>query len=127
MDDLHLEGMRIDSLVDLLRASYFLEEWDRTLEIASKLLISGETVLRQQRGFLKSGKPYKYGERERHLVYYYGYGYMMTGIALHKKGNFQEARECIEKYSDLCWLDDGSPQAAEEISFFKLLLKVTHS
>jgi tetratricopeptide (TPR) repeat protein len=123
LDELHLDGLKIDSLVDLLRASFFLEEWKRMLEISDKLLLSANKIYSRQKDSLKAGKRYAYDDRERHIVYYFGFSYMSKGIALHKMERFEESKEYIKKYVDLSWLDDGSKKAKEEIDFFKLFAR----
>ncbi|MFM9277598.1 hypothetical protein [Paenibacillus jiagnxiensis] len=123
MDDLHLDDLRIDSLVDLIRASFFLEEWSKMLQISDKLLLSANKVYSEQKKALEAGKRYVFDDRKRHVVYYFGFSYMSKGIALHKMERFEESKECIKQYVDLSWLDDGSKKAKEEIDFFKLFAR----
>ncbi|MFB5265612.1 hypothetical protein ACE41H_02230 [Paenibacillus enshidis] len=123
MDELQLDGLKIDSLVDLLRASYFLEEWDRMLEIADELLLSANHVYDKQKEALQSGQCYSYGNRKRHLIYYFGFSQMAKGNAFEKKGLYEDSLACIKTYADLSWLDDGSKEAKEEIDLFKLFAK----
>lgn len=40
MSELRLDDLKIDSLVDLLKATYALEDWDKMIEIANKLHLS---------------------------------------------------------------------------------------
>ncbi|MNW27597.1 hypothetical protein D3C74_43990 [compost metagenome] len=122
-DELHLDGMMIDSLIDLLRASFFLEEWDRMIEISDKVLVSSTKLYNEQKNTLDNGGKYIYGNRGRHLIYYFGFGYMSKGIALYKKEKYNESRDCISQYSNLTWLNDGSEDAKEEIYLFKLFAK----
>ncbi|MFB5761189.1 hypothetical protein [Paenibacillus medicaginis] len=119
MDDLHLDDLRIDSLVDLLKASYTLEDYEHMIEIADKLLLSAERVYSRQKQSIDSGKRYVYLDGKRHIVYYFGFSQMAKGIALQKKELYNESLICIKNYADLSWLDDGSKDAAEEIAAFK--------
>ncbi|WP_355317845.1 hypothetical protein [Paenibacillus jiagnxiensis] len=82
-------------------------------EIAGKLLLSAERVYSRQKQSLESGKRYIYLDGTRHIVYYFGFSQLMKGIAL----------ACIKDYSDLSLLDDGSTEAGEEISAFKMFAK----
>ncbi|MFB5265874.1 hypothetical protein ACE41H_03620 [Paenibacillus enshidis] len=123
MDDLHLDGLKIDSLVDLLKAAYILEDYDHMIEIADKLLISAERVYSKRKQSLELGKRYVYLDGKRHIVYYFGFSQLMKGIALGKKELYEESLACIKDYADLSWLDDGSKEAGEEISAFKMFAK----
>ncbi|MFB5675159.1 hypothetical protein ACE3NQ_11525 [Paenibacillus terreus] len=123
MDDLHLDDLRIDSLVDLIRASFFLEEWSKMFQISDKLLLSANKVYSKQKKALEAGKRYVFDDRKRHIVYYLGYSHMSKGIALYNMKRFEESKECIKQYIDLSWLDDGSKEAKEEVEFFKLFAR----
>ncbi|MEF2966299.1 hypothetical protein V3851_10695 [Paenibacillus sp. M1] len=114
MDELHLDNLKIDSLVDLLKASFALEDWDKMIEIANKLYLSARDFEQERQ---MKDKP------ERHLVYYFGFSQLAKGIALQNKGDYKKSKALIEKYSDLSWLDDGSKEAKEEIDFFKMFAK----
>lgn len=115
MIDLYLDNLKIDSLVDLLKVTYTLEDWDKMIEIADKLYFSAQELEGQTQVKRKSC--------ERHLVYYFGYSQLMKGIALQNKGMYNESKVLVEKYSDLSVLDDGSREAREEIEFFKMFAK----
>ncbi|MFB5762475.1 hypothetical protein [Paenibacillus medicaginis] len=119
MDDLHLDGLKIDSLVDLLKAAYTLEDYDHMIEIADKLLISAERVYSKQKQSMDSGKRYVKVDGKRHIVYYFGFSQMAKGIALQKKEKYEESLACIKGYADLSWLHDETVEADEEISAFK--------
>ncbi|MFB5675160.1 hypothetical protein ACE3NQ_11520 [Paenibacillus terreus] len=123
MDDLYLEDLRIDSLVDLLKAAYSLEDWGRMIEIADKLLLSAEMVYSKQKKSIDSGKRYIYLDGKRHIVYYFGFSKLMKGTAFEKMGRYAEAQECIKFYTDLSWLDDGTEEAEKEINIFKMFAK----
>lgn len=114
MDELCLDNLKIDSLVDLLKASFSLEDWDRMIEIANRLYFSACELEEEKQ--MKTNS-------QRHLAYYFGFSQLAKGIALQNKGQFKEAKELIDKYSDLSWLDDGSKEASEEIQFFKMFAK----
>lgn len=123
MDDLHLDDLKIDSLVDLLKAAYTLEDYDHMIEIADKLLLSAERVYSRQKQAMGSGNRYVHLEGKRHIVYYYGFPKLMKGLAFEKLERYEEARECIKFYTDLAWLDDGTKEAEEEINIFKLFAR----
>lgn len=115
MRDLVLDDLHIDSIVDLLKASFTMEDWDKMILIADKLYSSTIQFEKETR--------LNYLQPKRHLVYYYGFSQLAKGIALQNKGQYAEAKMLIEKYSDLSWLDDGSKEAKSEVQFFKLFAK----
>ncbi|GIO42278.1 hypothetical protein [Paenibacillus apis] len=123
MNDLYLEDLKIDSLVDLLKASYSLEEWNKMIEIADRLYDSAQEIYNKQKEAIQLGRKYVYSDRKRHIIYYFGFSLLAKGIALQNKEQFKESKYCIEQYRDLTWLNDESPEAAEEIESFKLFAK----
>ncbi|MFA4133136.1 MULTISPECIES: hypothetical protein [unclassified Brevibacillus] len=42
---------------------------------------------------------------DRHLVVYYGQGYLLKCVALQMQGLYGEARECVQGYADLAWFE----------------------
>ncbi|SUA83311.1 DNA-binding protein [Paenibacillus macerans] len=115
LNQLRLDDLKIDSLVDLLKATYTLEDWDKMIEIADKLHLAALE--------LEGERSTKSKACERHPTYYFGYSKLMKGLALQNKGQYNESKALVEEYSDLSWLDDGSKEAKEEVEFFKLFSK----
>ncbi len=115
MNQLRLDDLKIDSLVDLLKATYTLEDWDKMIEIADKLHLAALE--------LEGERSTKSKACERHPIYYFGYSKLMKGLALQNKGQYSESKALVEEYSDLSWLDDGSKEALEEVEFFKMFAK----
>ncbi|WP_148466807.1 hypothetical protein [Paenibacillus senegalimassiliensis] len=115
LDSLYLNDLKVDSLVDLLKATYTLEDWDKMIEISDKLYQTTQES--------EENVKIKRSSCERHIVYYVGYSQLMKGIALQNKGQYSEAKELIDNYSDLSWLEDGSKEASKEVSFFNMFAK----
>lgn len=115
MESSYLNDLKMDSLVDLLKATYALEDWDKMIEIADKLYHSAQESEENFR--------IKRSHYERHIVYYIGYSQLMKGIALQNKEQYSQSKELIERYNDLSWLDDGSKEASEEIAFFSMFAR----
>lgn len=120
LGQLQLDGVRIDSLVDLLKAAYTLEDYTMMTEIADRLLVVAERIHSRQKKALDSGAQYFHFEGSRHIVYYFGFSSLMKGIAFEKMEKYEEAKQCIQLYSDLSWLNDNSEEANKEISIFKM-------
>lgn len=115
MRDLELDDLHIDSIVDLLKASFTMEDWDKMIIIADKLYSSAQE--------LENEKSNKFLRYKRHVIYYYGFSQLAKGIALQNKGLYFESKKLIENYSDLSWLNDGSKEAMNEVQFFKLFAR----
>lgn len=115
MESSYLNDLKLDSLVDLLKATYTLEDWDKMIEIADKLYQAAQESKEQMNS--------KRQNCERHIIYYVGHSQLAKGIALQNQGLYSQSKELIEKYSDLIWLDDGSDEAREEIASFRMFAK----
>lgn len=111
MKDLIFADLHIDSIVDLLKASYRMEDWDKMMILADNVY---SNAVKLQHKEITSPPPPK-----RHLIYYFGFSQLAKGIALQNTKRYSESKMLIEKYSDLTLLNDGSPEAEEEIEFFK--------
>lgn len=102
---LDLESINdIDSLTKMLKLTFSNEDWHPMIRIADKLYEESVIVydyLQQQRNEELEFRRTLY---ERPIIYYFGYSQLCKGIALQKIGNYQESRECIEKYQDLSWI-----------------------
>ncbi|WP_018751854.1 hypothetical protein [Paenibacillus sanguinis] len=115
MNSSYLDDLKLDSLVDLLKATYTLEDWDKMIEISDKLYQATQK--------LEENTEFKQSQCERHMIYYIGHSQLAKGIALQNKGLYRESKALIEKYSDLSWLDDGSDEAKKEITSFRMFAK----
>lgn len=74
LDSLYLNDLKVDSLVNLLKATYALEDWDKMIEISDKLYHvtqKPEENLRIKRNYY-----------DRNIIYYIGYSQLMKGISL---------------------------------------------
>lgn len=116
---LDLEGMNADSLTDMLKASFSLENWNTMIEIAEKLF--------EQIAIIYETSKYNdtLGEQQlrRSIPYYFGFSLCSKGIALQKIGKYSEARFCIVKYSDLGWIQDLDEEGNYEVEYYRNIAK----
>ncbi|MNI60038.1 hypothetical protein D3C73_1152260 [compost metagenome] len=86
---------------------------------ADELLSLSKMVYRSQKPVKDSEGEQKLSI-ERHLVVYYGQGYLLKAAALEFQGKYIEAKEYIKGYSDLSWFEGLDEQGLEEVRKFKI-------
>ncbi|WP_353057203.1 hypothetical protein [Brevibacillus sp. MER 51] len=60
---------------------------------------------------------------DRHLVVYYGQGYLLKGVALQMQGMYSEARKYVQGYADLAWFELLDEEGLKEIEKFRIWAK----
>ncbi|MCM3625725.1 DNA-binding protein, partial [Brevibacillus borstelensis] len=60
---------------------------------------------------------------ERHLVVYYGQGYLLKAAALEKQGLYEQAKRYVEGYADLSWFELLDEVGHYEVQKFQLWAK----
>ncbi|MNO56696.1 hypothetical protein D3C76_472150 [compost metagenome] len=113
------EGYHLDGLLNLANVYYTLEKWNVVEVFADELLSLSKMVYRSQRQVNNSDEDQKLSI-ERHLVVYYGQGYLLKGAALEFQGKYNEAKEYIKGYSDLSWFEGLDEIGLEEVRKFKI-------
>lgn len=114
---LDLDGMNADSLTDMLKASFSLENWDAMIVIAEKLF-EQITIIYETNSDTMSQQKLK-----RTIPYYFGFSLCSKGIALQKLGKYPEARICILKYSDLSWIKEIDKTGLDEVEYYRNIAK----
>ncbi|WP_342478128.1 hypothetical protein NYE24_04200 [Paenibacillus sp. FSL H7-0350] len=110
---LELDGMDADSLIAMLKASFTLDNFTAMIDI-SDMLIEMIAVIHAT-----APKGFEAQRLKRSIVYYFGFSLCAKGIALQKLGDYKSARQCIEKYSDLSWVQLFDEESLEEIEYYK--------
>ncbi|KUP23988.1 hypothetical protein [Paenibacillus sp. DMB5] len=110
---LELNGMNADSLIDMLKASFSLDNWTAMIEISDKLI---EVV-----SVIHATNPYGLEAQmlKRSLVYYFGFSLCAKGIAHQKLGEYNITREHIKRYSNLSWVKLYDEDSLSEIEYYK--------
>lgn len=116
---LELDGINADSLVEMLKAAFTLENWDGILTIADKLYSEIDCIYTVNQKERELGLKVTRFNLRRSVVYYYGYSMCLKGIALQKQRRYDEALACIGKYSDLEWLNVTDAGSRKEIEYYR--------
>lgn len=107
------ELIEIDTLVKMIKMAFSFENWTKVLDLSNQLIIKAKSTYEQD------SRP----KMERHIAYYFGYSYLMKGLAYQKLKEYLLSSECITYYSDLNWLNDSSVESLTIIEDFKRFAK----
>lgn len=111
------ENYQLDGLIHLANACFMLRKWKEVESYADELRSLAMKVYQNELRKKKSGKTLESLRTERHLVAYYGQGFLAKGVALQMQGLYEEAKKCVQGYADLGWfelLDDTGRKVVEE-------------
>ncbi|WP_169834456.1 DNA-binding protein [Paenibacillus donghaensis] len=121
--ELDLNGINVDSLVQMLKASFTLDNWDGILQIADRLYTEINTFYNvNQQEHARGQKVSRHGLK-RSIVYYFGYSMCLKGIALEKLGRYNEARECVAMYEELGWINGMDEERWAEVEYYREIAK----
>ncbi|WP_029098664.1 helix-turn-helix domain-containing protein [Brevibacillus thermoruber] len=118
------ENHQLDALLQLANVCYTLRRWELVEKYADELRELAHVVYEDEickRKNPKSGQTQK-TERplERHLVVYYGQGYLLKGVALKNQGKYEEAKRYVDAYADLSWFEILDETGQAEVQKFRL-------
>ncbi|OWR26967.1 DNA-binding protein [Saccharibacillus sp. O23] len=97
---------RLDGLLQLTNVYFNLGRWGDVEFHADELRSFSKNVYQNITHKKKMKDKKEQLNTERHLVVYYGQGYLQKGNALEHQGKYDEAMKYIEGYSDLSWFED---------------------
>ncbi|MFD3259661.1 DNA-binding protein [Paenibacillus lentus] len=109
------ENLKLDALLQLANIYYTLQDWVKMEALADELRILANSIYSQRN--IKEDPLFN---TERHLVVYYGQGYLIKSSALEHQGRYQEAKEYISGYADLSWFEGLDDVGLKEVEKFKL-------
>ncbi|KPV60414.1 DNA-binding protein [Paenibacillus sp. A3] len=110
------ENLQLDGLTKLVKVCFTLQKWDKVEQYADELRELAETQYELQKRGYSSESLF-----ERPLVYYYGMGSLLKGVALERQELYEAAAEYVRKYADLGWfesLDDAGKKVVEDFKVF---------
>lgn len=113
-----LSQIKIDTLVNMIKMSYSFEDWNEAISLSESLLELAHLTKEPEKRFSCLDS------MEKPPVYYFGYSYLMKGLALQKLRSYSESKECVNRYSDLSWVEDSSEESQYYIDKFKVFAKV---
>jgi transcriptional regulator with XRE-family HTH domain len=118
-----LEHYQLDALLHLANTCFSLHQWRDVEKYADELremaVILYEDELRKK----KTKKTFDPINTERHLVVYYGQGYLLKAAALEKQGLYEQAKRYVEGYADLSWFELLDEVGHYEVQKFQLWAK----
>ncbi|MBP2002501.1 hypothetical protein J2Z69_003587 [Paenibacillus shirakamiensis] len=94
-----------------------MENWDQSLALANQLIVVITRISQASSYTLNTPHP---SSLQRSITYYFGFGYLMQGLAYHKKKQYSQSLLSIEKYADLDWILETGPEAEKDKKQFLL-------
>ncbi|MGG0810203.1 DNA-binding protein, partial [Brevibacillus laterosporus] len=110
---------QLDALLHLANTCYTLRKWKLVEKYADELRKLATLVYENKLHKLETSKNEKF-ETERHLVVYYGRGFLIKGIALENQELYEEARQYVNGYADLSWFEFQDELGRIEVEKFGL-------
>lgn len=123
------ENYQLDGLLQLANVSFVLQRWRDMERYADELRSLASKVYKHEVRRRKSAKTCEPLKTERHLVVYYGQGFLLKGAALQMQGLYEEAKKYVHGYADLDWfefLDDTGRMEVEKFKTWAIANRYTY-
>ncbi|KZE43358.1 DNA-binding protein [Brevibacillus parabrevis] len=117
------ENYQLDGLLQLANVSFVLQRWSDMEKYADELRLLASKVYENELRKRKSAKTCGPLKTERHLVVYYGQGFLLKGVALQMQGLYGEAKKYVQGYADLDWFEFLDDIGRIEVEKFKIWAK----
>lgn len=116
------EDLQLDGLLQLANTYYSLQKWTYVVRFAEELQTLARRIYETS---WKASSAHQDRELrcERHLVVYFGQGYLLKGAALEHLGRYEEALKCVAEYADLSWFEGLDETGLKEVEKFKVWAK----
>ncbi|WJQ81482.1 helix-turn-helix domain-containing protein [Brevibacillus brevis] len=114
------ENYQLDALLQLANVCFSLHKWKEVERYADELRGLATAVYQDQLRGRNSNRKIPPLKTERHLVVYYGQGFLLKSAALEKQGLHKEAKEYISGYTDLSWFELLDETGQMEVDKFRL-------
>ncbi|KPV61084.1 hypothetical protein QJ48_01775 [Paenibacillus sp. A3] len=114
------EDFQLDALLQITNVYYTLENWKKVERYADELRELAGKVYQDQLRKRYSTKAFEPLKTERHLVVYYGQGFLLKGIALTMQEQYEEAKKYVSVYSDLGWFEFLDEIGKKEVEKFRV-------
>ncbi|MFB6367077.1 DNA-binding protein [Paenibacillus elgii] len=110
------EHIRLDAILQMANVYYTFWDWDKVESYADEL----HTLAKKRYDQKLRNDHFEDGQTERHLVVYYGQGFLLKGIALTMQGKYEEAKPYVKEYSDLGWFKFLNETGGREVEKFRI-------
>ncbi|CAI8947127.1 XRE family transcriptional regulator [Brevibacillus sp. IT-7CA2] len=117
------ENYQLDGLLQLSTVCFVLQRWGEMERYADELRSLAIRVYDDELRKRKSKKECDPLKTERHLVVYYGQGFLLKGAALQMQGQYAEAKKYVQGYSDLGWFQLLDDIGLKEVEKFRIWAK----
>ncbi|WP_309479763.1 helix-turn-helix domain-containing protein [Brevibacillus agri] len=117
------ENYQLDGLLQLANVSFVLQRWSDMEKYADELRLLASKVYEHEWRKRKNAKTCEPLKTERHLVVYYGQGFLLKGAALQMQGLYGEAKKYVQGYADLDWFELLDDTGRMEVEKFKTWAK----
>lgn len=120
VDDLiHSDITDLDTLVDMIKLSFSFTDGAYMIALCNHLYVQASRKYQELQLYKASKKAVQLIHTKRPLVYYYGYSHLMKGMVFQKQGNYEAARDCIEKYAELGWFNGLDLHGEAEVEYYR--------
>ncbi|MET3209787.1 UNVERIFIED_CONTAM: hypothetical protein ABIC26_002734 [Paenibacillus sp. PvR008] len=110
----------LDTIVVYIRMCYNNENWEMLEKLSDHLSNCTYDEIKYNKD---QQDIHTKNKTKSPLVYYYGYGHLMKGIALQKMKKYSESAVCINNYSELGWFDGLDEEGKAIVKDFKFNAK----
>lgn len=112
------ENIMLDALLQLSNVYYTLQDWKIMEYCADELQLLSKAIYESSKDNINIKSVI--GDTERHLVVYYGQGYLIKSVALEFQQRYEEAKNYIKCYEDLSWFENLNDLGMSEVNKFKM-------
>ncbi|WP_025027344.1 helix-turn-helix domain-containing protein [Caldalkalibacillus mannanilyticus] len=112
------ENYQLDALLQVARVYYALHKWSFVEKFADELRELSLLVYKDNLRRRKKNRENEFFKTERHLVVYYGQGFLLKGVALIMREKYEEAKKYVAAYANLSWFEDLDELGVEEVNKF---------
>ncbi|TQR99316.1 helix-turn-helix domain-containing protein [Paenibacillus ottowii] len=117
------ERYQLEAIHKITNIYFYLHKWDEVEKYGHELKNLAYVIYRNQQIRKESRRTITWLRAERHLVFYYGYGFLSVSTALQKKGLIKEARAELEGYADLSWFKGLDSEGEADVEQFRVWAK----
>ncbi|MBO8163659.1 MAG: helix-turn-helix transcriptional regulator [Brevibacillus sp.] len=120
------ENYRLDALLQLANVCFTLHRWKDVERYADELRELAKMVYQHELCKKRRNITDEPLQTERHLVVYYGQGFLLKGAALEMQKEYEQAKRYVEAYADLSWFELLDETGMSEVEKFKVWAKANH-
>ncbi|GED26204.1 hypothetical protein BAG01nite_23060 [Brevibacillus agri] len=118
------ENVQLDALLQLANVCFMMYRWKDVEKYADELRNLATIVYENELLRRTSPKANDLLKTERHLVVYYGQGFLLKAAALKKQRLYEEAKQYIQGYADLGWFEILDETGQQEVEKFRVWAKI---